>query len=156
MILGPFWLILRVRDVTKGVQILTSWISAFIIGFPTPKDLPMSIFRSNQSFYRVLLRFRWFWDHFGSFWGSVTSQKGSRFCKFEFQISSLVFPPQNTYPCTFLDQTNHFIEYFCVLSDFGTILAHFRGSVASPQGSRLWKFEFLTSSYVFPSHNTYP
>ena len=137
----------------------------------TPKNLPMYNFRFKQSFYRVFLRFRWFWDNFGSFWcpwrhkrgedfkplnfwlhhwfphpkklahlyfhietinslsnfafkvilgpfwlilGVRDVTKGSIFLNFEFLTSSLVSLPQNTYPWTFLDRNNHFIEYFCV------------------------------------------
>ena len=47
--------------------------------FSSPKTLPMLIFRSKQSFYRAFWHFSWFSGHFGSFWGSMTSQKGSRF-----------------------------------------------------------------------------
>ena len=40
------------RDVSKYRN------SDIIIGFLTPKNIPMPIFRSIQSFYRVLLRFK--------------------------------------------------------------------------------------------------
>ena len=63
----------------KRVKILEFWIFGFIIGFPSPKTLPMLIFRSKQSFYRDFWYFRWFSGHFGLFWGSVTSRKWSRF-----------------------------------------------------------------------------
>ena len=55
VIFGPFWVILGVRDVTKWVKILKVWISDIIIGFSTPNNLPMHIFRPKQSFYHVLL-----------------------------------------------------------------------------------------------------
>ena len=51
MIFGPFWVILRVHDVTKVVKILKVSISGFIAGFSSPKNLPMHIFRSKLSFY---------------------------------------------------------------------------------------------------------
>ena len=79
VILGPFWVTLEVHDVTRGVKILEFCILDFVIGFLSPKTLPMLIVRSKQSFYRAFWHFRWFLGHFGSFWGSVTSQKGSRF-----------------------------------------------------------------------------
>ena len=55
------------------------WIFDFIIGFQSPERLPMLNFRSKKSFYRVFWHFWWFSDNFGSFWGSVTSQKRPRF-----------------------------------------------------------------------------
>ena len=57
VILGPFWVALEVHDVTRGVKILEFCILDFVIGFPSPKTLPMLIVRSKQSFYRAFWHF---------------------------------------------------------------------------------------------------
>ena len=49
------WRHFGVCDVKKGVKILKSYISDIINSFSTLKNLPMYIFRSNQSFYHALL-----------------------------------------------------------------------------------------------------
>ena len=96
--------------------------------FCIQKNSPIRILRPTQLFNWDIWGFRWFLDRFGSFWGSMTSQKGSRFYNFKFLTSSSVFLIQNTYPCTFLGSKNHFIEFSGILGDFGTILGDFGGS----------------------------
>ena len=62
-VLGEFGAILGgfgIHDVTKGVKILKFRISDIVIGFLSPKNLPMHIFRPKQWFYQVLLRFPFF------------------------------------------------------------------------------------------------
>ena len=142
MILGPFGVAFGVHDVKKGVKILLFWMFDFINGSPPPKRLPMLIFRSKQLFYRVFWHFRWFSGHLGSFWGSVTSQKGSRFSNFGFLTLSSVFPPQKDCPCTFSDPKNHFIEFSGFLGDFRTILGHFRGPWRHKRGQDFIIYNF--------------
>ena len=62
---GLFWVHLRVSDITKGDEIWKYQNSDIIIGFLTPKNIPMPIFRSIQSFHQVLLRFLWILGYFG-------------------------------------------------------------------------------------------
>ena len=115
---GPFWGSMTSQKGSRfyNLNFLTS-SSAFL-----PQNTqPMHNFRFKQSFYRVFWYFRWFSGHFGSFWGSVTSQKGSSFSNFDF------FSPQKDCPYTFLDPKDHFIEFAGLLGDFRTILGHFRG-----------------------------
>ena len=98
--------------------------------FPPQKDCSCSFLDANNHFIEfsgILGDFRAILGHFGSFWGSVTSQKWSRFQNFEFLTLSSVFPPTKDCPCTFLDPNNHFIEFSGFLGDFRTILGHFRG-----------------------------
>ena len=149
MIFGPFWVILGIRDVTKWVKISEFWIFDSNIGFSSPKRLPMYIFRSKQSFYRVFWHFRWFSGHLGSFWGSVTSHMGSRFSNFGFLTLSSVFPPTKDCPCTFLDRKNHFIDFSGFLGDFWTILGHFTGPWRHKRGQDFWILNF------WPYHRFY-
>ena len=123
-----------VRDVTKGEKILKLWIFDFIIGFPTPKNLPIYIFISKQSIYWVIFAFKVILGPFWLILGSVSSLKGSRFWKFEFLTLSLVSLSQNTYTCTFLDRNNHFVEYFLRFSWFWDHFGSFWGSVTSQKG----------------------
>ena len=53
-----------------------------------------------------------FWAILGTFWGPVTSQKGSKFNNFEILTSPSVFPPQKTYPYQFLHQNDHFTAFY--------------------------------------------
>ena len=73
VILSPFTLILLtslpfwgVNDVTKGVKIIKYGAADTIIGFLTPKNISIPIFRSKQSFNRLLLCFYWFLTIFGA------------------------------------------------------------------------------------------
>ena len=89
---------------SQNVKILTSQ------SFFHPKKLTL---RPTQSFYWDIWRFRWFWDHFGSFWGTVTSQRGQDFKILNFW-NFKGFSTLKTYPYTFLDQNNDFIKSYCV------------------------------------------
>ena len=64
---GSFWVKLGVSDVTKGVKIYKFRNSDIIIGFLAPKNIPIPIFSSKQSFYHVLLCFRWILSHLAIF-----------------------------------------------------------------------------------------
>ena len=71
VILGLFWVILGIRDVTKGSRFSNFVFLTLSFVFPPQLHCPCSFFfRSKQSFYRVFWHFRWFSGHFGSFWGS--------------------------------------------------------------------------------------
>ena len=72
----------------------------------------------------------------------MTSQNGARLLTFEYLTLSSLFPPQKDCPCSFLDSSNHFIEFSCILGDFWTILGHF-GSMTSQNGSRFLDLRFI-------------
>ena len=61
---GPFWVQSGLSDVTMGVKILKFWNYDLTIGFLILKNVPMPIFRSKQSFCRVLLCRRLILGHF--------------------------------------------------------------------------------------------
>ena len=95
--------------------------------FPIPKTLPLCILRPNPSFYQVFWWFRWISDHFELFWGSVTSQNGSRLWNLVILTPPPVFPSKKPYPYAFWYQTHHSIKFSGDLGEFWTILSHFGG-----------------------------
>ena len=81
-------------DVTKGVRISEQRNSDTTIGFLTPKNLPMQIFRSNQSLYRIFLDFCEFRALLEVKSEFVTSQRGSKCTYFEISDFLDVFVTQ--------------------------------------------------------------
>ena len=65
------------------------------------------------------------------------SHKGSRFRNFEILTSWPVFSPQKTYPYQFLDQNNHFIDFYWVFGEFWAILGKIGGQWRHKRGQDL-------------------
>ena len=100
MIFGPFWVILWILDVTKGVKILEFRIFDFIIGFPSQKTLPTLISRSKQSFYYVLYVFNWNFKDFYAFltiWRHIWRHNRPNFQKFAHLTTGACLSPIKTY-----------------------------------------------------------
>ena len=118
------------KDVTKGVKTSRFWNSCITIGFLVPKNVPIPIFRSNQTFHCFFIVFWSILGHLGYNRSSVTSQMGSEFYNFEILTLLSAFSSQKTYPCQVLDQNNHLIVIYCVFGQFwaflGTIGAQWR------------------------------
>ena len=120
------------KDVTEGVKTSRFWSSCITIGFLVPKNLPIPIFNSNQSFRCVLWCLWSILGHFGYKRGSVTSQRGSKFYNFEILTLPSAFSSQKTYPCQFLEQNQLFFVSYCILGEVLTIFSYewgiFRGT----------------------------
>ena len=68
MILGPFWVVLGVHDVTKGVKIYNFKLLTLSSVFPPQKDYPCSFLNPNNHFLEfsgILADFRTIFGHFG-------------------------------------------------------------------------------------------
>ena len=107
--------------------------------FSTQKTYPCTFLGSNNYINVFYLRFMWFWDHFAHFWGSVTSQKGSRFQYSNFRLYyrfSLLKKITHAY---FQIHTNIY-RVFWGLSWFSGHFGWFWGFVTSQKGQ---DFRFL-------------
>ncbi len=82
----------------------------------------MSILRSKQLFFRVLLCFKYVLGHFGCNLGPMTSQKDSYHYAFVNLTSPLSLSPSKAYGCQFLDENDYFSVFYCVSSEFWVIL----------------------------------
>ena len=89
MIFGPFWVILRVHDVTKVVKISKVSISGFIAGFSSQKTYPCTFLDPNYHFIEFSGVFITWSDHFLHFFLTTI------LWEFHKIIGFLVFQPQN-------------------------------------------------------------